>query len=102
MIERGNVPVLLRRQPFEPSLARMHDERIDAGRDRGLGETIERFLRVLLVDAQSAFHGHRDRHDAFIAATQSPTRRGSRMRQAPKRPFCTRSEGQPTLRLISR
>ena len=51
-----------RRQPLEPSLARVHDERIDAGRDRGLGETIERFLRVLLVDAQSAFHGDRDRH----------------------------------------
>ena len=38
---------------------------------------------------------------AFIAATQSPTSRGSRIRQAPNRPSCTRSDGQPTLRLIS-
>ena len=38
---------------------------------------------------------------AFIAATQSPTSAGSAIRQAPKRPSCTRSDGQPTLRLIS-
>ncbi|MNC65224.1 hypothetical protein D3C75_1154960 [compost metagenome] len=36
-----------------------------------------------------------------IALTQSATRAGSPIRQAPKRPFWTRSEGQPTLRLIS-
>ena len=38
---------------------------------------------------------------AFMAATQSPTSAGSAIRQAPKRPSCTRSDGQPTLRLIS-
>src|SRR5712672_3342573 len=38
---------------------------------------------------------------AFMAATQSPTSLGSAIRQAPKRPSCTRSDGQPTLRLIS-
>src|SRR3984957_16343318 len=38
---------------------------------------------------------------AFIAATQSPTSAGSAIRQAPKRPSCTRSDGQPALRLIS-
>ena len=38
---------------------------------------------------------------ADIAATQSATSSGSRIRQAPKRPSCTRSEGQPTLRLTS-
>ena len=37
-----------------------------------------------------------------IAAMQSATSSGSRIRHAPKRPLCTRSEGQPTLRLISR
>ena len=36
-----------------------------------------------------------------MAATHSPTRAGSAIRQAPKRPSCTRSEGQPTLRLTS-
>ncbi len=38
---------------------------------------------------------------AFMAATSSPTNWGSRMRQAPKVPDWTRSEGQPTLRLTS-
>jgi hypothetical protein len=38
---------------------------------------------------------------AFMAATQSPTSAGSAIRQAPKRPSCTRSDGQPMLRLIS-
>jgi hypothetical protein len=38
---------------------------------------------------------------ATMAATQSPTNAGSAIRQAPKRPSCTRSDGQPTLRLTS-
>ena len=38
---------------------------------------------------------------AFIAATHSPTKTGSTIRQAPKRPSCTRSDGHPTFRLIS-
>ena len=38
---------------------------------------------------------------ARIAATQRATSSGSAIRQAPKRPSCTRSDGQPTLRLIS-
>ena len=36
-----------------------------------------------------------------MAATHSATSSGSSIRQAPKRPSCTRSDGQPTLRLIS-
>ena len=38
---------------------------------------------------------------ARIAATHSATRTGSAIRQAPKLPRCTRSDGQPQLRLIS-
>ena len=38
---------------------------------------------------------------ARIAATQSATRSGSRIRQAPNAPLATRSLGQPQLRLIS-
>ena len=38
---------------------------------------------------------------ARMAATQSATRSGSRINAAPKQPDCTRSEGQPTFRLIS-
>jgi hypothetical protein len=37
----------------------------------------------------------------FMAATPSATSAGSAIRQAPKRPSFTRSDGQPTLRLIS-
>src|SRR3569832_991793 len=36
-----------------------------------------------------------------MARTHSATSSGSAMRHAPKRPDCTRSDGQPTLRLIS-
>ena len=38
---------------------------------------------------------------ARIASTHSATSSGSAIRHAPKRPLCTRSLGQPTLRLIS-
>ena len=36
-----------------------------------------------------------------IARTQAATSSGSAIRQAPKRALWTRSEGQPTFRLIS-
>ncbi len=36
-----------------------------------------------------------------MAATPSATTSGVAIRQAPNEPFCTRSLGQPTLRLIS-
>jgi hypothetical protein len=36
-----------------------------------------------------------------IALTQSATSCGSFIRQAPKAPRCTRSDGQPQFRLIS-
>ena len=38
---------------------------------------------------------------SVIAFTMSATRSGRSIRAAPKPPFCTRSEGQPQLRLIS-
>ena len=102
VIERRDFAVLLRRQAFEPGLARMHDQRIGAAR-----------ARPLAANASSASSGSCSsmpmRHltvtgivtAAFMAATQSPTSAGSAIRQAPKRPSCTRSDGQPALRLIS-
>ena len=81
----------------------MHDEaRRTPAAAHGVDEIAQACLSVLVVDADAALD--RDRHvDARsrIAATQSPTSAGSRIRQAPKRPDCTRSDGQPTLRLIS-
>ena len=38
---------------------------------------------------------------ARMAATHSATNSGVFIRQAPKLPLCTRSEGQPTLRFTS-
>jgi endonuclease/exonuclease/phosphatase (EEP) superfamily protein YafD len=82
----------------------MHDERRAASRGDAFDEVGQRGVLVLLVDADAAFHGDFDARSATasrIAATHSATSAGSRMRQAPKRPDCTRSDGQPTLRLIS-
>src|SRR5262249_48673197 len=50
IIKRRHVAVLARREPLEPGLARVHNERVDArALDRG-GERLERLFRVLLVD----------------------------------------------------
>ena len=39
----------------------MHDQRVGAGRDDMSRESRQRFLRILVVDADAAFHRHRDR-----------------------------------------
>ena len=57
VIERRDVAVFLRRQSVEPGLAGMHDQRIGAGRDHAARQHIERHLRILIVDADPAFHG---------------------------------------------
>ena len=102
VVERRHVAVLARRQALQPGLARMHDQRVDAGRARPRARTPR-------ATASGSWSSMPMRHftvtgiatAAFIAATQSPTSAGSAIRQAPKRPSCTRSDGQPTLRLIS-
>ena len=40
----------------------MHDEGLDSCGDDDARERIERFLRILVVDADAAFDGHRDFH----------------------------------------
>ena len=74
------------------------------GVDRIFGVPGEENLDVLESLRNSKIELVLTRHEqaaAFMAATHSPTSSGSRMRQAPKLPPCTRSEGQPTFRLIS-
>ena len=102
VVERRDVAVLARRQAFEPGLARVHDQRIGAGKPPpsrrrragpSSGSCSSMPMRHFTVTGIATA--------AFIAATQSPTSAGSAIRHAPKRPSCTRSEGQPTLRLIS-
>ena len=62
VVERRDVAVFARRQAGEPGLARMHDQRVGAGRDDMSRESRQRLLRILVVDADAAFHRHRDRN----------------------------------------
>ena len=79
----------------------MDDQRIRAGRDHAAGQRIECYFRILIVDADPALDGDRNTHLALHGVDAPATSAGSAIRQAPKRPFFTRSDGQPTLRLIS-
>ena len=60
VIEGRNLPVLAWRQPRKPSLAGMHDECRYASLLERTGQRFQRLLRVLLINAQTAFDG--DRH----------------------------------------
>ena len=60
IIERRHLAVLARRQALQPGLARMHDQRVGAGRLDRVGECRQRLLRVLVVDADAAFDRHRN------------------------------------------
>ena len=102
IVERRDLAVLLGRQALQPGLARMHDEGPAACRRDGRDEALEVRLAVLLVDADAALDRHRHRHARRASPPRSaPPARARAIRQAPKRPSCTRSDGQPTLRLIS-
>jgi hypothetical protein len=79
----------------------VHDEGAAAGAPHRVDEALQRRLAVLVVDADAALDRDRHAHAPRMAATQLATSSGSAIRQAPKRPSCTRSDGQPTLRLIS-
>src|SRR4026207_1362399 len=62
VIERWHVAVLLWAHPFEPRFPRMYDEGPAAGRRNGLDETVEARFRVLVVDADAAFHRDWNQH----------------------------------------
>ena len=57
IVERRHVAVFLRRQTFEPGLARMDDQRFATGLAHGARHGGQRFARLLLVDADAAFDG---------------------------------------------
>ena len=48
IVERRHVAVLARRKSVEPGLARMHDERVDAGLLDGLRKRFERLVGILV------------------------------------------------------
>ena len=60
VIERRNAAVVAWRKPCKPRLAGMHDERRDTRRHERAGERFQRFFRILLVNAETAFD--RNRH----------------------------------------
>ena len=103
MVERRQLAVLLRAQPLEPGLAGVDGDPAHPGGGEGGEEVRQHPLRVLLVDPDAALH--RDRHrpgrrDHRRGAVGRPAP-ASCISAAPKQPDCTRSDGQPTLRLIS-
>ena len=103
----------------------MHDDRLAAGSDDAIDELLERALlrrpearrrRARRLAARHALAAPARSPSttpmrsltvtgietaARIAATQSATSLGRSIRQAPNAPECTRSLGQPQLRLIS-
>ena len=101
IIQRRHVAVFLGRKALQPGLARMHGETGDAGIGAGARSGAQRHLRVLVVHADAAFDGDGNANGLAHCRHAIGHQRGSRIRQAPKRPDCTRSDGQPTLRLIS-
>ena len=62
IIERRHFAVFFRRQTFQPGLASVHDERIGAGLLHRLDKYLQRLFRILIVDADAAFHRNGDRH----------------------------------------
>ena len=60
IVERRDRPVVFRAQAVEPGFARMDDERRRARRLHRFGEGAERLSRLLLIDADATFHGHRN------------------------------------------
>ncbi len=101
VIEGRHVAVLLGREPLEPGLAGMDDQPIHARGHQGVGQGRRGHLGILIVDADPAFHRHRHGDRGLHGGDARGDQGRSRIRQAPKRPSCTRSDGQPTLRFTS-
>ena len=59
IVERRHVAVLLGRQTLQVGLSRMHDEMTNARRCTQVHQPEQALLRVLVVDADAAFHGRR-------------------------------------------
>ncbi len=100
--KRRDFAVFFRAEAGEPGLARMDDDRPATGRGDGFDEALEKVVVVVLVDPDPGLDRNREADRASAWPRQScATNSGSAIRQAPKRALWTRSEGQPTFRLIS-
>ena len=60
IVERRHLAIFARRQSLQPGFARVHDQRIGARRLHRRGKGKQRLIRILLVDADPAFHRHRN------------------------------------------
>ena len=65
VIERRDVAVFLRRQALQPRFTGVNNQRIGTGGDRCARESVKRLFRILIVDADAAFHRHRDANRAL-------------------------------------
>jgi hypothetical protein len=65
VIERRDIAVFLRAQPFQPRLARMHPQCVGARVENPVRKRIECRLGILFVDADAALDRDRDRHRLF-------------------------------------
>jgi hypothetical protein len=63
VVERRNLAVLLRAQPFEQRLARVDDERVATSSRNARDEAVREFVTVVIVDAEPRLDadGHADR-----------------------------------------
>ena len=59
IVERRDVAVLLRAQALQPGLAGMHPQGVGTSGKDTIGQDVEGWLRVLIVDADAAFDGDR-------------------------------------------
>ena len=64
IVERRNLAILLRAQAVQPRLARVHDERVAAGRRDGRDEAAHELVGIVVVDAEPRLHRHGHRNGA--------------------------------------
>ena len=65
VVERRDIAVLLRRQSVQPGFSRMHDQRIAPAATTPRASVSRADFRVLVVDADAAFHRDRNFHRAL-------------------------------------
>ena len=62
VIERRQFAVFFWREPFQPRFSGMYDQRVGPGAFHGLRKHGQSGFRILFVNTDAAFHGHRNCH----------------------------------------
>ncbi len=100
VMQRRYFTVLTRAEALQPGLAGVHDDARASRGGHGIDKPYQGVPFGLIVDGDAMLDGNRD-IDSVAHGRNAARHEVRAMRQAPKRPDCTRSDGQPTLRLIS-